>query len=153
MADQQIATPKISDWTHKIGLQTVGKLALPKIHPDYLSGLSIIFSFAFLLKGELWYQVLLLGIVWFFDIIDGITAKKYNIRTTDEEKKLGWITDVASDRISEGIISIAYFMPLFPLFILNTILTLWSYRRKKHTILPIRQFLFIFLLIKLVFFR
>lgn len=127
-------------------------IPLPNVNPDTVSALSLVVSVIFLLNGNCIYRIVVLGIVWFLDIIDGTIAQRYQWRKNDEEKHKGWVTDVTIDRLSEGVISVAYFMPLFPLFVLNTALTLWSYKHRRHIILPLRQCLFGYLIIKYIFF-
>jgi len=127
------------------------RLPLPKIHPDIISTFSVIMSVVFLFNSDLGYQVVVLFIVFLFDTFDGAIARKYHFRKSPEEEACGWMVDVTLDRLSEGIIAIAFFIPLFPLFILNTFLVLWSYKKNFHIILPLRQVLLVYLVIKLVF--
>lgn len=124
---------------------------LPRVHPDILTAISVLFSMGFLFTDKEEIHLLLLLFVLLFDWADGLVAHKYNFRKNDAEKERGWITDVASDRMSEGLIAISYFIPLFPLFIINTILSIYSFRSGRHLILPIRQLFFLYLLISLVF--
>ena len=84
--------------------------------------------------------------VLFFDVIDGVVARMRGV-TSDS----GYITDVSLDRVSEAIIFYSLSRICIILVILNTALTLYSYKFEKHIILPIRQGLFILLLIKVTF--
>lgn len=124
------------------------KTPLPKINPDIVSALSLILSVFFVFYNNILYQISILAIVLLLDWFDGLIAKKYQYRTNEAEKEKGWMVDVFADRLSEGIISIIYFMPFFPLFSLNCFLSLWSYKSKKHFILPVRQVLLLYLIIK-----
>ncbi len=125
------------------------KAPLPRIHPDVISALSLILSVFFVFYNNVSYHILILVIVLLLDWLDGLVAKKYQYRKNEIEKERGWMVDVVSDRLSEGIISVIYFMPFFPLFSLNCFLSLWSYKSKKHFILPVRQILLLYLVVKL----
>lgn len=127
------------------------KAPLPKIHPDIVSALSLIFSVFFCFSTNLIYQISILIIVLLLDWLDGLISKKYQYRKNEAEKEKGWMVDVFVDRLSEGIISIIYFMPFFFLFALNCVLSLWSYKSKKHFILPVRQVLLLYLIIIFLF--
>jgi len=135
----------------RIGDAVFKYIPLPKIHPDIVSALSVLMSVAFLFRDDLGFQIIVLLVVLLLDIFDGAIAKKYQFRKSPEEEQQGWMVDVTLDRVSEGIIAIAFFVPLFPLFMLNTFLSLWSFRKKIHIILPLRQLLFLYLLIKTLF--
>ena len=141
---------KSSEFTRKIGEGIFKFVPLPKINPDSVSAFSLMISVLILFTNNINYQAVILTIVWLLGIIDGAIASKYQVRKTDEDKQKGWMVDVTTDRLSEGIISLVYFIPMFPLFILNTILTLWSYKKKIHVILPLRQGLLAYLLIKII---
>lgn len=130
-------------------IEIILKVPLPQIHPDVISALSLILSVFFVFYNNVLYQILILAIVLILDWLDGLVAKKYQYRKSEIEKERGWMVDVFTDRLSEGIISIIYFMPFFPLFSLNCFLSLWSYKSKKHFILPVRQVLFLYLVIKI----
>jgi len=54
------------------------------------------------------------------------------------------MVDVVSDRLSEGIIFVPFFVPWFFLFSLNNILAIFSFTRKKHIILPLRHIFIIY---------
>lgn len=141
---------KSSEYVRKIGENIFRIVPLPKINPDVVSALSLVISVFILFTANIYHQVLILSLVWLLDILDGAIAIKHHVRKTEEDKLKGWMVDVTADRLSEGIISLAYFIPMFPLFILNTILTLWSFKKKIHIILPLRQGLFVYLLIKAI---
>lgn len=131
-------------FTDEIGL----KMPLPKIHPDIVSALSLFFSVFFVFFNNILYQILILIIVLLLDWFDGLIVKKYQYRKNEVEKNKGWMVDVFTDRLSEGIISIIYFMPFFFLFSLNCFLSLWSYKSKKHFILPVLHIMLVYLIIK-----
>jgi len=149
MADE-IKKLKSSAFTHKIGEIIFSRLPLPKIHPDIVSVLSLAGSVVFLFSRNIYFQIITIFIVILLDAFDGIIAKRYNYRPTEDDKLAGWMVDVTIDRLSEGLIALVFFIPLFPLFILNTALTLFSYTKKIHLILPLRQGLLIYLIIKAI---
>lgn len=116
------------------------KMPLPKINPNVISGLSVLTSLFFLssLKYSSALAFILATITLLLDWFDGLVAKKHNLCSEQ-----GYLVDVTSDRLSEGIMFIPFFMPWYYLFVLNSILTVISVTRKKHTILPLR---FVFLI-------
>lgn len=129
---------KLRDNLDRIGLA----LPLPNVHPNVISGISIITSFAFLASFgfsvilSLLFLILTLLLDWF----DGLVAKKF-FRTSEE----GYLADITSDRLSEGIMFVIFF-PWFCLFVLNCALSLMSVARRKHVILPLRHLFVIYLL-------
>lgn len=120
------------------------RLPMPNVNPSVISYLALPFSLAFILlwdKNEL-ISLIFLIIVLIFDWLDGLVAKKY--RRASEK---GWLIDVATDRFSEGIIFAYFFHPWFYFFLANIILTLISYKVKRHIfILPLRHFFFLYLI-------
>jgi len=117
------------------------KFPLPKINPNKVSGLSVIFSITFVLTFgySKIISFLFLFLVIFCDFLDGAISKRYYKKNIE-----GYIVDVTSDRISEGIIFSFFFFPWFYLFTLNIFLTIWSFLNKKHIILPLRQIFIIY---------
>lgn len=114
------------------------RLPLPRINPNILSGLSIISSLGFILslslsESSLKLPFAFLIITLLLDWLDGLIAKKHCLAS---EK--GYIVDVASDRLSEAILFIPFFFPWFYLFTINMILTMFSFVRNRHIILPLR---------------
>ncbi|MBI2579079.1 MAG: CDP-alcohol phosphatidyltransferase family protein [Candidatus Aenigmarchaeota archaeon] len=119
------------------------KMPLPNANPNAVSGLSILMSLLFVLvfRYNPPASFAILFLVLALDLLDGLIAKKHYMPTEE-----GYIVDVASDRLSEGIIFSVFFTPWFYLFALNNILTLWSFSSRKHVILPLRHaFLLYFL--------
>ena len=122
-------------------------LPLPKISPNKISALSIITSLLFLLVfpyskvGAFLLIIATLALDWF----DGLIAKKYKLAS---EK--GYVVDMTADRMSEGLI-LVLFPPWFVLFTLNNILSIFSFVKKKHVIIPLRHifalyFIWVFLI-------
>lgn len=112
------------------------RLPLPKVNPNMLSGLSILTSLLFILtlKYSSVLALILIIITIVLDWFDGLIAKKHNLCSEE-----GHIVDLISDRLSEGIMFIPFFVPWFYLFLLNSILTVFSFVRGKHTVLPLRH--------------
>jgi len=119
------------------------RLPLPKINPNIVSGMSIITSLGFVLSLSLSENLIIsfafLAATLLLDWLDGLIAKKHNL--VSEE---GYMVDVVSDRLSEGIIFVPFFVPWFFLFSLNNILAIFSFTRKKHIILPLRHIFIIY---------
>lgn len=123
-------------------------LPLPKIHPNSVSAMSVICSIVFIIlvqKSYLVVALIVLLVILLLDWMDGLIAKKFGLQS-----KEGYICDVTADRLSEGIIFLFFFNPWFFLFTLNTLLTLFSFKRKIHLILPLRHIFTIFFIIKYV---
>jgi len=121
--------------------------SLPKWRPHLVSGVSIIACIGFVLslnhsKGIAFMFLLLnLGLDW----LDGLVARKYHL--VSEE---GYMVDVAADRLSEGILFVMFMMPWFYLFALNNIMTILSFKEKKHIILPLRQAFLIYFFFRFI---
>jgi phosphatidylglycerophosphate synthase len=73
------------------------------------------------------------------DWLDGVIARKFGTASYE-----GYLTDVASDRFSEGIIFLGFFFPWFYLFCLNCALSLVSVKMRRHLILPLRHAFLVF---------
>ncbi|MFA5070666.1 MAG: CDP-alcohol phosphatidyltransferase family protein [Patescibacteria group bacterium] len=120
------------------------RLPWPKVNPNYISYLALPFSLIFILLWDR-YKLLsffVLVFVLILDWMDGLVAKKY--QTASEE---GWLVDVTTDRLSEGVIFIHFFHPWFYLFLVNLFLTAASFKFKKFSfILPLRHLLFLYLI-------
>lgn len=125
------------------------KLPLPRLHPTLISGLTLLISFLFVIfwnKAPSW-ALFLLFIILILDWLDGAIARKYNFRKTKEEKRRGWTIDTIFDRLSEGIITSLFIWPWFYLFLLNCLLSPFSYFFKTSFILNLRLFLFLSILL------
>ena len=124
------------------GIDAMGmRLPLPNVHPNTMSGLSVIASMLFLLLTGVSTAIALIFLTaaLILDWFDGIIARKFG-KTSEE----GYIVDVASDRFSEGLMFTAFFYPWFYLFTLNCILAILSVKRKRHFILPLRHVFLVF---------
>ena len=122
------------------------RLPLPRINPNVISGLSILTSLLFLLVLNLsaWLALAFIMVTIVLDWLDGLVAKKHNLCSEE-----GYMVDIASDRLSEGIMFIPFFMPWFFLFALNNVLALAGFTRNRHIILPLRHLFLIWFLVML----
>lgn len=122
------------------------QLPLPRINPNIITALSVVLSivFTFLLTKPLLALVTLL-LVLLLDLLDGLIAHKYHL-----ESEEGYMIDATADRLSEGIMFIPYFIPWFFLFVVNCFLTLWSFKTKRHIVLPLRIAFLVYLAIEIL---
>lgn len=125
-------------------------LPLPNVNPNAVSGLSVITSMLtalFVYSGPplhflvIFFLILTIVLDWF----DGLIAKKFQ-RTTEE----GYIVDVTSDRLSEGIIFSVFFFPWFFLFVINCLLTMRSFVKGRHVIIPLRHIFLIYYIFMMI---
>ena len=122
-------------------------LPLPKINPNKVSALSLIFSLLFIIffNYSKIISILFIFLVLLFDFLDGAIAKRYY-----KESVEGYIVDVTCDRISEGIIFSFFFFPWFFFFSINLWLTILSFYNKKHIAIPLRHIFIFYLIIKIL---
>lgn len=128
---------------------------LPRINPDVVSLSAILVSFLFVVavSNELSFVAwLFLCVLLFLDGLDGAIARKYGIRKTAADKRHGQLVDVVADRASEGILFVIppFFLPWFPLFLVNIILTVITLRTQRAFILPLRLAFFVVFTISLL---
>ena len=114
------------------------RMVLPHIHPSYYHLLAILLSVLFLYAQTPWQKMVLLGVVLMTDWLDGATAKRYG-----EMHKAGYVIDTVTDRVSEAFLFAAEAQTLlgqvfFLLWLVNCVLTFYSIRSNKHTLLPLR---------------
>ena len=118
---------------------------LKRVNADMISGLSLVCTpIAYLLISEraILASIIALFLVMLLDAIDGIVARAKG-ETSSED---GWMVDVAVDRVSEAVISLAL-SRIFILFtILNMCLALLSCHYRKHAILPLRHAILLILI-------
>lgn len=127
----------------------LSQLPLPRVHPNVVSALSVLVSIAILFINDLWGRAALLVVVLLLDWLDGVIARKYNFPQSQTIR--GWLADVIADRASEIIFALIYPLILVPLTALNIFLSIYSFRVKRHCILPLRQALLIYWLATLFF--
>lgn len=116
-------------------------LPLPNVNPNFVSGLSILTSMLFVLFLRISpiISIIFLIITVLFDWFDGLIAKKFG-RASEE----GYLVDLVSDRLSEGIMFSVVFFPWFFLFTLNCLLTMRAVVKKKHVIIPLRHIFLVY---------
>ncbi|MFH0890285.1 MAG: CDP-alcohol phosphatidyltransferase family protein [Candidatus Aenigmatarchaeota archaeon] len=122
-------------------------LPLPKISPNFVSGMSILAGIAFVLSLHYSTAIAFVALAanLLLDWFDGIIAKKYGLVS---EK--GYMVDVFADRLSEGIIFAPFFTPWFYLFALNNALSVCSFTNHKHVILPLRHIFLVYFFLAFV---
>jgi phosphatidylglycerophosphate synthase len=127
-----------------------GRLVFPVSNPHFYQVLAIFLSGIFLFRPNPSLGAVLLIIILLLDWVDGAVARKNNLAS-----RKGWLTDVAVDRISEGLIFVVYLGTLagnlfFMMYLFNILGSYYSIRSGKHTILPVRFFYLIYLIILIV---
>ncbi|OIO44368.1 MAG: hypothetical protein AUJ41_03170 [Candidatus Pacebacteria bacterium CG1_02_43_31] len=121
-------------------------LIFPSKNPSNYQIVGLLLSIGYLLTNNLIFQIILVGVILILDWMDGAVARKFNLDT-----KEGWMIDVFIDRLSEGFMFAAHLSTtlgtwFFALYIINTILSIYSIKSGKHLIMPLR---FVWLLILL----
>ena len=120
-----------------------------RLDSDMISGSSLVCSlivYLLISRRMLIGSLFALLFVLFLDALDGAVARA----KADDLSIKNWIVDVSADRISEALISIALSRFYIFLAIFNTGLTMYSYKFKRHIIIPLRHFLFFILLIRYI---
>lgn len=115
--------------------------------PEYYQVVCLLLSIFFPLVQNNFLKILFVAFIILLDWYDGAAARKYNKSSPN-----GWLSDVAVDRVSEGLLFInligsAIGKLFFAAYLINIILSYKSYVTKKHFILPLRFFFLIYLLI------
>ena len=116
-----------------------------RLNKNIISGLSLVCSLLFYLlfsKGMTICSMMALFLALFLDILDGAVA-----RVKGQASEEGWIVDVSVDRVSESLISLALSRVYILLVIINIGLVFYSYKYKKHVILPLRHLLLLIFLV------
>ena len=117
-----------------------------RFNKNNISGLSLVCSLVFYLlisKRIMIWCIAVLILVLFLDVLDGSVARVKGQASSEE----GWIVDVSVDRMSEALMSLALSRVYILLVISNIGLVFYSYKNKKHVILPLRQLLLLILLV------
>jgi phosphatidylglycerophosphate synthase len=114
------------------------RVYLPDINPSYYHAFGIAASILFIYAQASWLKILILGLVLVADWLDGATARRYH-----KCCRAGYMTDVVTDRLSEGFIfwsiaSTTLGQVFFLLWLANLILAFYSVHSNKHTALPLR---------------
>jgi phosphatidylglycerophosphate synthase len=111
---------------------------LPDLSPSYYHTYAIVASILFIYAQAPWLKILILSLVLLSDWLDGATARRYHNCC-----RAGYMTDVVTDRVSEGlifwsIVSTTLGQVFFLLWLANLILAFYSVHSNKHTALPVR---------------
>ncbi len=117
---------------------------LPNVSPSVYHASAILLSVVYLYLQAPSMKALILSIVLLTDWLDGATARRYH-----GARRSGYITDVVTDKASEGFIfaaecGVALGQVFFLLWIINCALTFYSARSGKHVSMPLR---FVYLVI------
>jgi phosphatidylglycerophosphate synthase len=123
------------------------KLVFPVKDPNFYQIVGLLLSGVFLFKPHPVLGIILIVIILLSDWMDGAVARRY--KKTSRE---GWMIDVVVDRISEGLMFVAYLGTFvgnifFFLYLLNILGSYYSVKTGKQTILALRFFYLIYLLI------
>lgn len=114
------------------------RVVLPDINPAYYHVLAMLLSVLFLCAQTPLQKVFIVGVVLLTDWLDGATARRYK-----QVRRTGYIIDVVIDRASEAFIFSAEVgtvlgQGFFLLWMINSVLTLYSVYSNKHLSLPLR---------------
>jgi phosphatidylglycerophosphate synthase len=112
---------------------------LSRLSPDLLSGVGLLLSLAvyyYLSLGMIAPSILALSAALLFDVLDGVAARAQG-RASEE----GWVVDIAVDRVSEALISLALSRLVVLVVAFNVALSLYSFMARRHLIIPVRQVL------------
>lgn len=135
----------IPEAVRKLYVRAAAGIPLPKASPNHLSALSLIASIGFPMAFRLSRTAGLafLAAALAFDVLDGAVARKYQL-----ESREGYLVDLYSDRLSEGlVVSALPVLPWTPFFIANCLLALWGSRSGRHYIMPLRGAALVWLLL------
>lgn len=130
-------------------------MPLPSINPDIVSVVSLLVAFLFVVavSMQLWFvSWIFLVVHLFLDGLDGAIARKFQVRKTPSQQQHGAVVDIIVDRASEGILFIIppFFLPWFPLFLVNVLLTMLTFQKRRALIFPLRFAFFIVFTIQLL---
>lgn len=124
------------------------RLPLPRVHPNLVSVFSVFTSVLFLLcflEGLRMLALFFLLFTLLLDWMDGLIAKKYAICS-----KHGYLVDMISDRLSEGITFIPFIVPWLYLSLLNFVLVFVGIAVSRHVVLPLRQAFVIYFFVEYI---
>ncbi|MEM5771443.1 MAG: CDP-alcohol phosphatidyltransferase family protein [Candidatus Aenigmatarchaeota archaeon] len=138
---EKIRKLKISKDLIKLREFLFSGLYLPKVNPNLISSFTVILSIIFILIFDFhrFIAAILLILILILDALDGEIARRYKLNN-----KEGYIIDVTCDRLSEALIFFPFFFPWFFLFAFNLFLTILSFNKKIHIILPLRHLFLIY---------
>ena len=121
-------------------------LVFPIKDPNFYQIVAIILSGIFLFKPQPSIGIVLIVILHILDWMDGAVARRYKLTSRE-----GWIIDVLVDRISEGLMFVAYLGTsvgniFFGLYLVNILSSFYSVKSGKHFMLALRFFYLIYLI-------
>lgn len=124
-----------------------GSLVFPIKDPNFYQVFSVLLSAVFLFRPQPVLGIVLISLILLSDWMDGAVARKYNLTSRE-----GWMIDVVIDRISEGLMFIAYLGTFvgnlfFFLYLFNIVGSYYSIKSGKHTLIPTRFFYLIYLIV------
>lgn len=134
-----IPAPQKMNWVNRIRTSVdapLSRLPWPNINPTLVTFLSVVLSVGFLLcylYAYYGWATLFLIVSLLLDWIDGTIARKYG-----RSSRRGWVIDTVADRLSEALILFPFLNPWYALWLVNCALSIYSYRRNRSVILPIR---------------
>lgn len=118
---------------------------LRRLDANMISGLSLVCTLAgyLLISHRMLISCFVaLFLALFMDALDGVVARVRGQASSEE----GWVVDISVDRVSEALISLALSRVYILLAVLNVGLAFYSYKSKKHVIIPVRHLLLLMLL-------
>ncbi len=126
------------------------RLFLPDINPSYYHVFGIVLSLLYLYAQSPGLKAVFIALVLLADWIDGATARRYK-----RESRAGYIVDVVTDRVSEALIfsaeaGTALGQVFFLLWLINLGLAFYSFYSNKHSSLPLRFALLMFLIARVL---
>lgn len=122
-------------------------LIFPVKDPNFYQILSVFLSAVFLFKPQPILAICLITIILISDWLDGAVARRYKLTS-----KEGWLIDVVVDRISEGLMFVAYLGTFignlfFGLYLLNFIGAIYSIKSGKQRLIALRFLYLIYLIV------
>ncbi len=124
------------------------RLVLPDISPSFYHLAGLVLSVAFLYTAGRGIKILIILLILIADWLDGATARRFN-----KCSRSGYILDVVTDRVSEGLIfsteaGAAIGKLFYLLWLANLVLAFYVLRINKHTSLPLRCAYLVVLLVQ-----
>lgn len=115
------------------------------IYPNKIFGITLITSllFVILIKYNVLFAILMLLLTILMNYYGYLLRKKYY---SNNESVL--MCELASARLSESLIFILFLKPWYFFFIINCLLTLYTFNKKRVITLPLRGIFLIYLAIE-----
>jgi hypothetical protein len=124
----------------------IDRLPLPEVDAKIVYGATLIMSIVFFFAEDIRWQIMTLAIVLVLSWVDRPLAKRHEgfFRYFDKERR--WIVDSYADRLSESVIAAKFFLPFFPLFLVNCVISIATRKTRMFYALPVRHLLLLYLL-------